>query len=205
MLKIDNPGYNYGTAEVPTSPYSMEELTHLEQSVMFTAEDSRYLRMAGDVLTGSIEEILDIWYGFIGSHPFLVKTFAGPDGQPNQHYLQSVRERFGQWILDTCYRTYDQDWLNYQHEIALRHAPEKKNLTDGVQSTPYVPLRYTIALIYPVTATIRPFLARGGHSEEDVDKMHQAWFKSVTMQIALWSEPHVRKDKISQPEIKPSM
>jgi hypothetical protein len=48
-----------------------------------------------------------------------------------------------------------------------------------------------VAFIYPITATIKPFLAKKGHSAEEVEKMHQAWFKSVVLQVALWSAPYV--------------
>jgi len=32
-----------------------------------------------------------------------------------------VRQRFGQWILDTAAANYDQQWLDFQREIGLRH------------------------------------------------------------------------------------
>jgi len=53
--------------------------------------------------------------------------------------------------------------------------------------------RYMVAFIYPITATIRSFLAKKGHALEDVDRMHQAWFKSIVMQVALWSVPYIRE------------
>ncbi|MGC8880538.1 MAG: protoglobin domain-containing protein, partial [Anaerolineae bacterium] len=53
--------------------------------------------------------------------------------------------------------------------------------------------RYMVAFIYPITATIKPFLARKGHSAEEVEKMHQAWFKSVVLQVALWSAPYAKE------------
>jgi hypothetical protein len=205
MQRTDIAGYTYGQARESAPLLTMEDLTQLQKSVMFTDDDVKYLQMAGEILRNYIDDILDVWYNFMGSQPFLISQFAGPDGKPDQHYLSSVRARFGQWILDTCFRPYDQEWLNYQYEIALRHAPEGKNKTDNAQSTPYVPLRHIIALIYPVTATIKPFLARGGHSAEDIDRMHQAWFKSVTIQVALWSAPHIRQDKFEQTEPRASM
>lgn len=188
------PGYTYGTAQVAPSPVTSEDLARLKQSVLFTADDERYLRMAGDVLADQVEEILDLWYGFVGSHPHLVYYFTGPDGQPDAAYLAAVRRRFGQWILDTCRRPYDQDWLNYQHEIGLRHHRTKKNQTDGVRSVPHIGLRYLVAFIYPITATIKPFLAKRGHSADEVEKMYQAWFKSVVLQVALWSRAYVSGD-----------
>ena len=186
------PGYTYGTSQVAPSPLTLEDLDNLKKAVLFTEEDERYLRMAGEVLADQIEEVRDVWYGFVGSHPHLVYYFTDGKGNANAEYLAAVRKRFGQWILDTCNRPYDKDWLNYAHEIGLRHHRTKKNQTDGVNSVPVVNYRYMVAFIYPITATIKPFLAKKGHSAEEVEKMHQAWFKSVVLQVALWSAPYVR-------------
>jgi len=186
------PGYTYGTSQVAPSPLTLEDLDNLKKAVLFTEEDEHYLRMAGEVLADQIEEVLDVWYGFVGSHPHLVYYFTDGKGNANAEYLAAVRKRFGQWILDTCNRPYDKDWLNYAHEIGLRHHRTKKNQTDGVNSVPVVGYRYMVAFIYPITATIKPFLAKKGHSAEEVEKMHQAWFKSVVLQVALWSAPYVR-------------
>jgi hypothetical protein len=186
-------GYTYGSPELARSPVTVGDFNLLKQTVLFTEEDERYLRLAGDVLADQVEEVLDVWYDFVGSHPHLVHYFAGPDGQPIADYLAAVRKRFGQWILDMCRRPYDQDWLNYQYEIGLRHHRTKKNKTDGVESVPHIGLRYLIAFIYPITATIRPFLAKKGHSAEEVEKMHQAWFKAVVLQVALWSYPYTKE------------
>ncbi|GIV77760.1 protoglobin domain-containing protein [Litorilinea aerophila] len=187
------PGYTYGQPEVAQSPISLEALAQLQETILWSEEDVRYLQMAGEVLADQVDEILDLWYGFVGSHPHLLHYFTGPDGQPIASYLERVRARFGQWILDTCRRPYDQAWLNYQHEIALRHHRTKKNQVDGVEAPPIIPLRYLIAFIVPITATIEPFLAKKGHSPEEVAKMHQAWFKSIVLQVTLWSYPYARE------------
>jgi Protoglobin len=183
-------GYAYGSTGLEPSPVTSQVLADLQAAVLFGPDDEQALRMAGDVLADQVEDVLDVWYGFVGAHPHLVAYFATPDGEPIPEYLARVRGRFGQWILDTCLRPYDQSWLDYQHEIALRHTATKKNRTDGVDSVPYISLRYLIAFIYPITATMRPFLATKGHSPEQVDAMWQAWFKSVTLQIALWAQPY---------------
>lgn len=184
------PGYTYGQVGVAKSPMTDKQFAELKQAVLFTEDDARALRMAGEVLSGQIEAVLDVWYGFVGGHPHLAHYFSDERGAPNPAYMGAVRKRFGQWIHDTCAANYDRAWLDYQQEIAVRHTPAGKNKTDGVRSSAsLVPLRYIIAFIYPITATMKPFLAKGGHSPEEVDRMHQAWFKSVTMQIALWSEP----------------
>jgi hypothetical protein len=184
------PGYQYGDADLPPSPVTQQDLEDLKASVLFSEADETALHQAWDVLKEQVEDILDVWYGFVGSHEHLVAYFSTPEGQPIEAYLASVRSRFGKWIEDTCTRPYDATWLAYQQEIAVRHTPAKKNQTDHVHSVPHVSLRYLVAFIYPITATIRPFLAAGGHSEEQVDAMHQAWFKSVTLQVALWTHPY---------------
>ncbi|MBI2485781.1 MAG: protogloblin ApPgb [Deltaproteobacteria bacterium] len=193
MSKEKIPVYTYGANSVPKSPISLDELEKLKKSILFTGEDEKYLGMAGKILADQVEDILDLWYGFVASHPHLVYYFTGLDKQPNSDYLAAVRPRFGRWILDTCSRAYDQDWLNYQFEIGLRHHRTKKNQTEKVQSVPNISFRYLVAFIYPITATIKPFLAKKGHSADEVEKMHQAWFKSVVLQVALWSYPYVKE------------
>lgn len=181
-------GYRYGSSEA--SPVTMEELSLLRASVLFGGEDEAALREAGTILAGQVDQVLDVWYGFVGDNPQLLAHFSTLDGEPIGDYLAGVRGRFGQWIRDTCERPYDEAWLAYQHEMALRHTPDRKNLTDAVSSTSHVPLRYLIALVYPITATIRPFLAGDAVPPERVEAMHEAWRKSVTMQIALWSRAY---------------
>lgn len=185
------PGYTKGDEEIPSAPISMEEFDQLKQTVMFTDEDEEYLQMAGDVLADQTEDILDVWYGFVGDHDFLLYYFTDGDGEPNDEYLDRVRARFGQWIRDTCETPYDQEWLDYQFEIARRHHRTKKNQTDDVESVPNIDFRYVAAFIYPITATIRDFLTNGDHTPEEVDKMYHAWFKAVVLQVTLWSYPYV--------------
>lgn len=187
-------GYTYDDPSLPPSPVGLDELELLKASVLFGEDDAAALRMAGEVLADQVTDVLDTWYGFVGSHPHLVAYFAGADGEPVKAYLDAVYQRFGRWILDTCRRPYDERWLAYQHEMSLRHTPERKNRTDGVDAVAAVPLRYLIAFIYPITATMRPFLAGKGHSDADVERMHAAWCKSVTLQIALWARPYADRD-----------
>ncbi|OBB58708.1 protogloblin ApPgb [Mycobacterium sp. 852013-51886_SCH5428379] len=184
------PGYTYDDPAADPSPVSLEDLAELEASVLFGPEDQAAMRTAGSILAPQIEDILDVWYGFVGAHPHLVAYFSTPAGDPLPDYLARVRARFAQWILDTCNRPYDAQWLAYQQEIALRHTALKKNRTDHAESVPLIPLRHLIAFIYPITATVRPFLAVGGRSDDEVDAMYQAWCKAVTLQVALWSQPY---------------
>ena len=189
----DIAGYTYGTTAVLPSPFSLAEFEKLKATVLFGEEDRRYLKMAGEVLGEQIDDILDLWYGFVGSQPHLLVYFTDGRGNAQSDYLGAVRQRFGQWIRDLCERPYDQPWLDYQHEIALRHHTAKKNRTDAADSVPIIHARYIIAFIYPITATIHQFLAAKEHSDEAVDKMHQAWFKAVVLTVTLWCLPFVKE------------
>jgi hypothetical protein len=192
MITTDIPGYTYGTDAVPRSPVSLEELQLLQATLLLDEDDCAALRSSADLLTPRVEDILDVWYGFVGANPHLLAAFTGPDGQPNQQYLAAVRRRFGRWILDTARAEFDQAWLDYQYEIGVRHTRRGKNRTDGVQAADQVPLRYLLALLVPVTTTLKPFLAEGGASPDEVEAMHQAWIKAVLLQLILWSQPYVR-------------
>jgi hypothetical protein len=188
------PGYTYGTSDVARSPLTLDELELLKTALLWSDEDDRALRLAHDVLKDQVEDVLDVWYGFVASHPHLVHYFTRrSDGEPDADYLTRVRARFGQWILDTTAASYDQAWLDYAEEIGRRHHRVGKNRTDEVEAVEHIPLRYVIAFIFPITATIKPFLAKQGHDPEDVEKMHDAWRKAVILQVALWSRPYVRE------------
>ncbi len=187
------PGYTYSNRDVPHSPLSLEELGLLKKTVLFTDEDTKYLRMSREILKDQTSAVLDVWYGFVASQPHLVYYFSGKsDAKPNAEYLAAVRKRFEQWILDTAAANYDQQWLDYQYEIGLRHHRTAKNKTDKVDSVDIINYRYLPALIYPVTATLKSFLANKGHAAAEVDKMHQAWIKSVLLQVILWTQPYVK-------------
>jgi hypothetical protein len=187
----DIPGYSYGAAGVAPSPVSMLDLVNLKISAGFTEEDEHYLQMAGEVLASQTRQVVEHWRShIIASIPNLARHSRTLQGNPIPEYLEASNLRFEQWILDTCLRPYDQDWINYQQEIALRHTSSKKNRVDGVQSTPYVPLRDIIAFTAVMNETIKPYLAAKGNPVEDVERMHRAWCKSIQMQLALWVGPY---------------
>lgn len=192
MATTNIPGYTYGSADLKKSPVSLDDFSKLKQATLFGDDDVRYLKMSHDILKDQTEQILDVWYGFVGSTPFLLHYFTN-DGQPNMDYLGAVRKRFGQWILDTANANYDQNWLNYQYEIGLRHHSTKKNKTDNVKAVPIIHVHYIFALLIPITTTLRPFLEKSGHSRDDVDRMQDAWRKSVLMQVILWSQPYIKE------------
>jgi hypothetical protein len=185
------PGYDYGSAAVPASPASLQDLELLKLTVGFTPDDERYLRLAGEVLQGQTRKIVLLWRKqIIGRIPHLAAHSRALDGTPLPDYLAASSLRFEQWICDTCLRPYDREWLDYQHEIGLRHTRARKNQTDGAPSTAYVPLRDVIGFVAVLNDTIRPYLAARGHSPGDVEGMHRAWCRSIQLQLALWARAY---------------
>lgn len=188
------PGYAYGSPQLARAPYTTAELAALQKALLFTEEDVEGLRRSKEILSDQTDAILDVWYGFVASTPELVVFFGdAKTGQPNAAYLEAVRKRFALWILDTADANYDQKWLDWQYEIGLRHNRIKKNKTDQVDSAVQINFRYLLALTIPITTTLKPFLAKKGASDEEVERMHSVWLKSVLMQAILWSHPYVKE------------
>jgi hypothetical protein len=174
-----------------TATVTSAQLDELKASVLFGDDDVAALRRSGEILADRVEDVLDGWYGFVGSNPHLLASFTRTsDGEPDADYLAAVRVRFGDWIRETAAAEYDEEWLAGQLEIGRRHSRAGKNEIDSVDSTPVVPFRHIIALVYPITATLRPFLEADGDPPESVEAMQDAWRKSVLLQVALWARPY---------------
>lgn len=187
------PGYRLGDSALPRSPLTAADLAALKASLLFGDEDVAALRKAHGVVKDQIEAILDVWYGFVGNTPHLLAYFCDPKtGKPVGEYLDAVRKRFGQWILDTCRADYDDAWLAWQDEIGRRHHRIGKNKTDAVSAAAHIPMRYVLALAIPISVTMKPFLAKKGHPAAEVDAMHAAWTKAVLLQAILWCRPYTK-------------
>lgn len=186
------PGYRLGDPSLPPSPLTPADLATLEASLLFGKDDVAALRKAYDVVEDQVEAILDVWYGFVANTPHLLAYFSDPKtGQPVAAYLEAVRARFGRWILDSCRADYDEAWLAYQDEIGRRHHRSGKNRTDNVSAAPHIAMRHLLALVMPISITMKPFLAKKGHPPAEVEAMHAAWTKSVLLQAILWCRPYV--------------
>lgn len=187
------PGYRLNDPALSASPLSAGEFEDLKASLLFGPDDVAALRKAGPIVEDQIEAILDVWYGFVGGNPHLLRYFSNPEtGAPVGAYLAAVRVRFGQWIRDTCRAEYDARWLAWMDEIGKRHHRVGKNRTDGATAEAHIPLRHLLALVIPISATMKPFLARTGASAAQIEAMHAAWTKSVLLQAILWSRPYVK-------------
>ena len=130
-----------------------------------------------------LEELLGHWLGQLG--PWVHATFSGPDVE---RYGAAAGARFGRGVLDGFVRTYDQEWLDYQHEVGLRHSRAKKNKTDRVDSVAAVPFRHLVASIQVLSEIPDEFLQ--GLSSADATGVRGAWSKSLLLQVALWSRSY---------------
>ncbi|HUR05100.1 MAG TPA: protoglobin domain-containing protein, partial [Nonomuraea sp.] len=72
------PGYDHDDPALKPSPVTADDLGKLQASLLFGPNDQAALRTAGEVLGGQVEQILDVWYGFVGSHPHLLAYFSTP-------------------------------------------------------------------------------------------------------------------------------
>jgi hypothetical protein len=185
------PGYTCGTDEAATSPLSLQDLERLKEAVWLTSEDRQALREAAEILADQSDDMVTAWRARLRDLPFMQPYSGHPDGTPNPEYGASTKPRFDRFIIDACTCPLDQDGLNYQQEIGLRHTRVKKNLTDHADSLNHIPLRYLLAFTAVVIATSRDYLATRGASPGQVDRMHAAFTKSVMLHVTVWTRPYV--------------
>jgi len=172
----------------------LDEFKRLQSVVGFTDKDRQALYDAGEQLADEAEALVDGWRKIIGSQEHLSEWFFGPDRKLDDDYKAAVKPRFVQWVVDTFKRPFDQTWLDYQEEIALRHTPAKKNKTDGVEAPPLVPLRYVLAFAVPLLADMREHLMRKNLPVDEIERLHVAWTKAVILTLTLWSRPYTKQD-----------
>jgi Protoglobin len=196
-MNMENPaacGYDFGSPAIGRSPVSMEALALLERTVAMSAEDEHWLKQAGMRLADQTDAVVAAWREVIAANSHLARYYGSREGVADTSYKARVGERFKQWILDVCQRPRDQAWLDYQHEIGLRHTHLRKNQVDQAAAVPHIPLRYVIAFTAVINERIRPFLAKDATPDEAA-AMHAAWCKAVLLQVALWSRPYVAESE----------
>ncbi len=184
-------GYDFGSPTIAVSPVSLDDLRKLEQTLDWTNGDESLLRKYADLFQAKAEAMVNFWRSVIGTQPHLSQWFVGQDGKPDDEYKARVKRRFVQWVVDATTRPHDQDWLNYQEEIGLRHTPEKKNRADGRHTPPVVPLRYLIAFI-PIVADIKRFFEGDIPDLQELRALELAWGKVVHLHVALWARPYTK-------------
>jgi hypothetical protein len=184
-------GYDYGTGRAARSPLTLEDLERLKRVAGLTADDESALREAAEVLAPQAGDMVTEYRARLRELPFMAPYSGHPDGTPNPEYGAASKPRFDRWIVDACTRPLDRHWLDYQHEIGLRHTRAKKTRTDGADSLDHIPMRYVLAFTAVVIATARGRLAAGGASPEALDRMHAAFTKSVMLHVTVWTRAYV--------------
>jgi hypothetical protein len=191
---VDHPeqisGYDYGTERAAVSPLTLEDLERLKAVVWLTDDDQAALRDAAEILADQADDMVTAYRARLGELPWMIPYSNHPDGTPNPEYGAASKPRFDRWIIDACTRPLDQDWLNYQHEIGLRHTSAKKNQTDDADSINHIPMRYLLAFTAVVITTAREYLAADGASPEQVDRMHAAFTKSAMLHVTVWTRAY---------------
>ena len=187
------PGYDYGTRKSAVSPVSQDDLVRLEQTAGWTAADAGVLMRHADAIRARAESMVDAWRAVIGSQSHLSHWFVKPDGTPDDEYKASIRRRFVRWVVDVAIRPHDREWLDYQHEIGLRHTPARKNKTDGAHTPPVVPFRYLLGFV-PVVLPIRSFFTDAIQDETELKRLEEAWTRAVILHVTLWSRAYIAED-----------
>jgi hypothetical protein len=191
---VHTAGYAYDTNEEVASPATMRELEQLKDTITMDAEDTRSLRMAGDVLQSQTDSIINAWFGVISATPHLACFFKDGNGKTDDAFKAGIKEQCKQWISDVCFRSYDQEWLKTHLKTGLFILPKQEAAQNGKQRQE-IPLRYIIAFAAAINDTIKPFLARKGHSLSVIEKMHKAWCKAVMLHVALWSRGYCEEGR----------
>ncbi|WP_205849536.1 globin family protein [Natronorubrum bangense] len=106
---------------------------------MWSTDDAT-LQLAGDELESQIDECLETWDGFVDDRDFLQYVVEVDTNEPIDDSLERSRERFGQWIRDSCDTVYDKTYLDYQFEISPRHYRKTRPTTSPRPHTP-APMR----------------------------------------------------------------
>ncbi|MFC7641749.1 protoglobin domain-containing protein [Streptosporangium lutulentum] len=184
------PGYTYGTGEAAVSPLTLEDLERLKAVVGLTPDDEQALIEAARVLADQADDMVTAYRKRLGELPFMRAYSGYPDGTPNPAYGAASKPRFDRFIIDACTRPLDQDWLNYQHEIGLRHPGQEEQNRPRRLPRPHpdaLPAR-----LHRRRHRHRPRLSRRrGASAEQVDRMHAAFTKSVMLHVTVWTRPYV--------------
>jgi hypothetical protein len=159
-------------------------------AVWLTHDDEQALHEAAEILADQADDMVTAYRARLRQQPWLAAYSGHPDGTPNPEYGAATKPRFDRWIIDACTRPLDQDWLNYQHEIGLRHTRLKKNKTDNADSLDHIPVRYLLAFTAVIIVTARGYLAAKGATPEQVDRMHSAFTKSIMLHVTVWTRAY---------------
>lgn len=158
-----------------------EETELLKRILLLSDEDEYALHQAWRVLSGQTDDYLDTLVGLAAAHPVLSQTLTGLYGDQG-NYSEAVRKAFRQWLFDTCICPNEPQWIKLYYN-------------SGMEQKPVIGFRYIPALIYPLLATLRPFLTDGARNADEAERMYQSLLKSLLLQASLASKACVENDQ----------
>lgn len=159
---------------------------------LFSPDDANALRKLWRILKGQTDDYLDMVLGMVAAHPALVATLAAlREEESTTGVLDSAavaRSRFQQWLFETCYFPQEPHWLKQLYaERSPRDSPAQPSpaLLPG--------FRHTVALAYPLVATVRPFLVANGCDHQEIERIQHAFLKAILLQVVLLSKLYVKE------------
>ncbi len=186
------PGEHEVAAAAPAGFPDAGEIDLLGRVGLFSPDDARALRKIWRVLKGQTDDYLDMVLGMVAAHPELVAALAAlREQEPALGLLddaEALHARFRRWLYETCFFPQEPPWLK---ELYLEKSPPDSL----AQAPPALPpgFRHTVALAYPLVATIRPFLAASGRDQPEIERMQSAFLKAILLQVALLSKLYVKE------------
>ena len=78
-MSTDIAGYTYDTA-LAASPVSLEDLNLLLATLLWTDDDAAALARAGIALESQVDQVLDVWYGYVGPAHTSSRRSTAPTG-----------------------------------------------------------------------------------------------------------------------------
>ena len=186
-------GYTYGSPELERSPVSAEDLDLLEQTVLFGEEDARHLRRRARSCatrwrtcstSGTASSLRTRTSSTTSPAPTASRTAITSPASAGALASGSA----------TCASVPG-------IRIGSTTSTRSRAVTPARRRTgPTAPSRR------PDPAAVHGRLhlsdhghgarlpGQGGRPTAEVDAMHQAWFKAVTLSVALWSQPYADAD-----------
>jgi hypothetical protein len=77
--------------------------------------------------------------------------------------------------------------------VLRRTSVRKKNKTDGGHTLGHIRGRDLLVFSAAIVVPMKPFLSKGGHPPEIVDRMYNAWWNAMILQATLWVQPYVKE------------
>jgi Protoglobin. len=194
--KQNIPGYIYGKPEVPKAPLTKKDFELLLDSVLWTKEDEENRELLGEIIKENMKEILDKIVSYFGSKEYLIYYFKDRQAQTTiTEYVNNTVDRLAQWLLDICYKPLDENFINYNYLIGIRHTYEGKGKADNVSTVEHIPARYMVTCLFPITVVLKDFIARKVEDPVLTDRLYNTWFKLQVITTALFLIPYTKEGR----------